>query len=303
MACRGQAAVPVRRADRRRVVERLPGRVDDDVRDAARRELLPHRLAEIGEDRDHAGRPAGQDALHPAATGRPPALHLAQDDREVMLPGDALDATDDLERPLALELVEDHLEERRPGPRAGRPAIAVLADRGLDAASRLGRHVRPPVDHLGHGRHRHAGQLGDVGDRRGRGTAGTGRTGRGHGRSVANGSVQRKFRRERCGQRIRPRNRTDSRDCIDTAARHAYIGRAESIERALRNFRGGDRDRAGRVRRPATIDVADRRFRPRQTPPPWRGGIAHVGHARQRPGVQMIASEEMSSPTVPAPAP
>jgi len=52
-----------------------------------------------------------------------------------------------------------------------------------------------------------------------------------------------------------------------------------------------------------TIEVADRRFRPRQTPPPWRGGIAHVGHARQRPGVQMITSEEMSSPTVPAPAP
>ena len=202
MACRRQAAVPVRRADRRRVVERLPGRVDDDVRDAAGRELLPHRLAEIGEDRDHAGRPAGEHALDPASTRRSPALHLAQDDREVMLPGDALHATDDLERPLALELVEDHLEERRSGPRAGRPAVAVLADRGLDAASRVGRHVRPAVDHLGHGRHRHAGQLGDVGDRRGRGTTGTGRTGRAHGRSVANGGVQRKFRRERCGQRI-----------------------------------------------------------------------------------------------------
>ena len=169
MPRRSQAAVPVGRPDRWRVVERLPGRVDDDVRDAAGRELLPHRLAEIGEDRDHAGRTAGQHALHPASTGRSPALHLAQDDREVMLPGDALHAPDDLERPLALELVEDHLEERRPRTRPGRPPIAVLADGGFDAAARVGRHVRPPVDHLGHRRHRHTGQLGDIGDRGGRG--------------------------------------------------------------------------------------------------------------------------------------
>ena len=38
---RGQAAVPVRRADRRRVVERLAGRVDDDERDAARPRAAP----------------------------------------------------------------------------------------------------------------------------------------------------------------------------------------------------------------------------------------------------------------------
>ena len=39
VAGRGQAAVPVGRADRRRVVERLAGRVDDDERDAARPQL------------------------------------------------------------------------------------------------------------------------------------------------------------------------------------------------------------------------------------------------------------------------
>ena len=51
----------------------------------------------------------------------------------------------------------------------GRPVrapIALLADRRLDPAARLGRHVRPPVDHLGHGRHRHAGLRGDLRDRR-----------------------------------------------------------------------------------------------------------------------------------------
>ena len=159
---RGQAAVPVRRPDRRRVVERFAGRVDDDVRDAPRRELVLHRLAEVGEDGDDAGRPASEDALDPAATRRPPALHLAEDDREVMLAGDALDAADDLERPLALELVEDHLEERRPAARPGRSLVAVLADRGLDPAPRLGGHVRPPVDHLRDGRHRDAGHLRDV---------------------------------------------------------------------------------------------------------------------------------------------
>ena len=133
---------------------------------------------------------------------------------------------------------------------------------------------------------------------------GTGRTGSGHGRSVANGGVQRKFRREGCGQcTTRATWLNTLRLRIDTTEPHAYIDRAESIERRSATFEEENRDRAGRVRRTGTIDVADRRFRPRQTPPPWRGRIAHVGHARQRPGVQMIASEEMSSPTVPAPAP
>ena len=83
---------------------------------------------------------------------------------------------------------------------------------------------------------------------------------------------------------------------------HAYIDRAESIERRSATF---EEETATERARPTTamIDVADRRFRPRQTPPPWRGGIVHVGHARLTTGVQMNASEEMSSPTVPVPAP
>ena len=77
------------------------------------RSCVAHGLAEVGEDRDDARRSPREDALDPAAAGRPAALHLGQDDRQVVLAGDALDAADDLERPLALELVEDDLEQRR----------------------------------------------------------------------------------------------------------------------------------------------------------------------------------------------
>ena len=166
VAGRGQAAVPVGGADRRRVVERLAGRVDDDERDAARPELHPHGLAEVREHRDHPGRAAGEHPLDPAPARPPPALHLGQDDRQLVLPGDLLDAPDDLQRPLALEFVEDDLQQRRPTGRAHGPLVAMLPDRRLDAPARLRRHVRPAVDHLRHGRHRHPRQLRDVRDRR-----------------------------------------------------------------------------------------------------------------------------------------
>ena len=57
----------------------------------------------------------------------------------MVLPGDALDAADDLQRPLAFELVEDDLEEGRPTRRALGPLIARVADRGFDPAAGLGR--------------------------------------------------------------------------------------------------------------------------------------------------------------------
>ncbi len=107
-----QAAVPVRGPDRRRVVGQLAGGVDDHERDAASPELVAHRFAEVGEDGDHAGRPAGEDALDPAASRSPSALHLREHHREMIAAGDVLDAPDDLEPPLAFELVEDQLEDR-----------------------------------------------------------------------------------------------------------------------------------------------------------------------------------------------
>ena len=73
------------------------------------------------------GRRARTPSIQPRP-GRPPALHLGEDHGQVVLAGDLLDALDDLERPVALELVEDHLEERRRADRLVRPLVAVLAD-------------------------------------------------------------------------------------------------------------------------------------------------------------------------------
>jgi len=191
----GQSAIPVGRPDGRRVVERLAGRVDDHQWNAPRRELRAERLAQIREHGDHPGRPAGEDALDPATSRCPPALHLGEDDREMILAGDALDAAHDLERPFALELMKDQLEDRRSPVRPdGRP-VAVLADDRLDPAARLGRYVRSPVEHLGDRRNGHSRLLGDRGDRRclALGT-GRGRAGGAHEPSVSTAHAERKFR-------------------------------------------------------------------------------------------------------------
>jgi hypothetical protein len=97
----------------------LAGRVDDDIGDAPCCELGLHRFADVRKDGDDAGRPAGEDLVDPAPARRPAALHLTEDDRQVMLAGDALDAAHDLERPFALELVEDDLDERGSATQTG----------------------------------------------------------------------------------------------------------------------------------------------------------------------------------------
>src|SRR3954451_2491237 len=129
-------------------MERLGRRVDHDERDAAAPELLAHRLADVREHRDHAGRASRERALDPALARPPPALHLGEHDGQLVATRDALDSAHDLERPFALELVEDELEERRTTSRAARSLVAVLADHGLHPATRGGRDVSPAVDHL-----------------------------------------------------------------------------------------------------------------------------------------------------------
>ena len=65
------------------------------------------------------GRRASTCSVH-ALPGREPALHLGQDDGEVVLARDLLDAPDDLQRPQAVQGVERQLEQARPGrPRSG----------------------------------------------------------------------------------------------------------------------------------------------------------------------------------------
>jgi hypothetical protein len=113
VARRGQAAVPIGRPDRRRVVVRFARRVDDHERDVAGPQLGLHRVTEVREDGDDAEGTPGHYALDPAPPGRPPPLHLREHDGQVAPPGHALHAADDLQRPLALEFMEDDLEQRR----------------------------------------------------------------------------------------------------------------------------------------------------------------------------------------------
>ena len=58
------------------------------------------------------GAPRG-DGVDPRAPERAGALLGGEDDAELVLARDLLDAADDLDRPRALELVEDHVEQRR----------------------------------------------------------------------------------------------------------------------------------------------------------------------------------------------
>src|SRR4029079_15181507 len=184
----------------------------------------------------------------------------------------ALDAADDLERPFALELVEDHLEERRPAARPGRSLVAVLADRGLDPRPRLGGDVLPPVQDLRHGRNGDPGHLRDV--RHGRRIRPTGArlAGRRHARSVTNLPVRRKFRAPvAAGTTHVPAVATRFGRIVEKSRMATVQWPSRNYRRALRNFRGGDP-------RPSGCPRKDRRHRtrlppipPRQTPPPWPG--------------------------------
>ena len=92
------------------------------------------------------------------------ALQLREDDRQLIVDGDPFDATDDLERPFAVELVEYQLEDGRDALLSAHRSIAVLTNCGLYAATCFGCHVRAAVDDLGHRRHRDARLLRNEGD-------------------------------------------------------------------------------------------------------------------------------------------
>jgi hypothetical protein len=80
--------------------------------------------------------------------------------------GDLLDASDDLHRPGAVEVVEDQVEQGGTGGGGGGTlAVAVHPQQVLDPGPGLRRDVRTPVDHPGHRRHRDAGLAGDLRDR------------------------------------------------------------------------------------------------------------------------------------------
>ena len=110
--------------------------------------------------------------------------------------------------------------------------------------------------------------------------------------------MQRKFRAKNRVQRTRFETAGgETRTRIDTAERRAYIDGAESSERRSATF---EEETGPCGARPTTgmIEVADRRFRPARLLLPGGAGSHTWDTLGLRPGVQTIASEEMSSPTV-----
>ncbi len=73
-----------------------------------------HLLAEVREHGNDAERAPVDHALDPATPGCVSSLELRRDHRQVMLASDTVHAHEDLERPFALELVEDQLNQAGP---------------------------------------------------------------------------------------------------------------------------------------------------------------------------------------------
>jgi hypothetical protein len=83
---------------------------------------------------------------------------LGQDQAHTVLIGDPLDPTDDLDCPLALELVEDQLDHpRHPGAGAGgAPEVSVIMEEPFDSHPRGGGYVSPAVENFRNGCERDA---------------------------------------------------------------------------------------------------------------------------------------------------
>ena len=79
----------------------------------------------------------------------------------MILAGDPLHAAHDLHGPLAVQLVEGEIQDRRDLLLPANTAIAMLPDGGLNAAAGLRRNVRATIDDLRHGGDGHPGLLGN----------------------------------------------------------------------------------------------------------------------------------------------
>ena len=142
-ACRGGA----RRSGRRH------------ERDAARPELGAHRLAQVGEHRDHAQSGGGR--ARPRSSRWPGRRRPCISDRTTPA-GDARRPARRPGRspaPTRSRVVEDELQQRRPPGRGRGPLVAMLRMTASTRRRVSRRHVRPAVDHLRDGRHRHPRQL------------------------------------------------------------------------------------------------------------------------------------------------
>ena len=246
------------------------------------------------------GRRARTPSIQPRPGVRRPCIseRTTEDDGA----GDALHAPDDLERPLAVELVEDQLQDRRDPLLATGPPVAVLADGRLDPLPRLGRHIGPAVDHLRHRRDRHAGLRGD--ERDGRAVAGRRRLGAivEPWRQCSDSGGLRKFRTHvaaggTCRGRL-ARSDPRSRLGLDVGTRCVTTMRPPKQSDTFRNFRrtGGRSSAKRHIDDPSDRRPADCLLRWRDDDTP--SSPAAILFRSVRPADQIVAA-----PPVPASRP
>ena len=155
----GQSAGPVRRADDGDTLGWFAGGVDDDERDVAGGQHLALGVVQVGQHQDDPEWVAGEQVVEPFPMRPVFTAEFGQHNGRPLARRDLLDPADDLDRPTGVQLVEDEFHQRRPGGPARPPAVAVPFDDTLDPRPGLGGDIRPAVEHLGDGRHGHAGLL------------------------------------------------------------------------------------------------------------------------------------------------
>jgi len=161
---RREPARPVRRPDGWDARRRIARRIDDDKRNVPGTELLLVLRCQIGEDQDHTDRPTPENARDPLGAWRVSVTALGEHNAHVVLARDVLESFDDLHRPGAVELVEDHLEEAGLPSLVAATAVSVRLEQVLDPRARDGCNIPTPVEHLRNGGQRYTSLVSDLGE-------------------------------------------------------------------------------------------------------------------------------------------
>jgi hypothetical protein len=166
---RAQTAGPVGGPDRRNARGRRTGRVHGDDRDAELVEATVLAGRQLGQDQQYAVGAAGFQTVEPPVVraGAVAAVHRGDGHAGAEAVGDLLHPGQDGHRPWAAEIHEDQVDQ---AGLVARPVavrvVAVLDEQLLDRLAGARRDIRPAVDDLGHGGHRHSGGCRDLRHRR-----------------------------------------------------------------------------------------------------------------------------------------
>ncbi len=166
MAGGGEAALPVGGPDGGHVRARVAGRVHHHERDGPAGQQRPLGRVETGEHQDDTVRAARGHLVGPGPARGEPAGRLGQDDAQSGVPGHVLHTPDDLQRPGALQLVEDQVDQGRAGGLGAPAPVAVGAQQLLDPGAGGGGDIGAAVEDLRNSRSRYAGLTGDLGEGR-----------------------------------------------------------------------------------------------------------------------------------------